>query len=159
MRPAGRTSDATPPGAGWPSKAARSSARSTLPDGGGAAAGAVRGTTSISPRAAAEGGVRPAPDTGAAAGNRRVTGGATPPPASRARAMCGATDNASTGSGTFVIGQDASDPRSRSRTRDGRAAPARPSSRLKAGDRVRTGDIQLGRLTLYQLSYARAFSH
>ena len=26
----------------------------------------------------------------------------------------------------------------------------------KAGDRVRTGDIQLGRLTLYQLSYTRA---
>ena len=25
----------------------------------------------------------------------------------------------------------------------------------KAGDRVRTGNIQLGRLTLYQLSYAR----
>ncbi len=27
-----------------------------------------------------------------------------------------------------------------------------------AGDRARTGDIQLGRLTLYQLSYTRAFS-
>ena len=27
---------------------------------------------------------------------------------------------------------------------------------LGAGDRVRTGDIQLGKLTLYQLSYARA---
>ena len=26
----------------------------------------------------------------------------------------------------------------------------------KAGDRARTGDIQLGRLTLYQLSYTRA---
>ncbi len=26
---------------------------------------------------------------------------------------------------------------------------------LGAGDRVRTGDIQLGRLTLYQLSYSR----
>ena len=26
----------------------------------------------------------------------------------------------------------------------------------EAGDRVRTGDIQLGRLTLYQLSYTRA---
>ncbi len=26
---------------------------------------------------------------------------------------------------------------------------------LRAGDRVRTGDIQLGRLTLYQLSYSR----
>ena len=25
----------------------------------------------------------------------------------------------------------------------------------RAGDRVRTGDIQLGRLTLYQLSYSR----
>ena len=25
----------------------------------------------------------------------------------------------------------------------------------KAGDRARTGDIQLGRLTLYQLSYSR----
>jgi hypothetical protein len=25
-----------------------------------------------------------------------------------------------------------------------------------AGDRVRTGDVQLGRLTLYQLSYSRA---
>jgi hypothetical protein len=28
---------------------------------------------------------------------------------------------------------------------------------LRAGDRVRTGDIQLGRLTLYQLSYSRNF--
>jgi hypothetical protein len=26
---------------------------------------------------------------------------------------------------------------------------------MKAGDRVRTGDIQLGKLTLYQLSYTR----
>jgi hypothetical protein len=26
---------------------------------------------------------------------------------------------------------------------------------LGAGDRVRTGDVQLGRLTLYQLSYSR----
>ena len=26
---------------------------------------------------------------------------------------------------------------------------------IRAGDRVRTGDIQLGRLTLYQLSYSR----
>jgi hypothetical protein len=25
----------------------------------------------------------------------------------------------------------------------------------KAGDRIRTGDIQLGKLTLYQLSYTR----
>ena len=29
---------------------------------------------------------------------------------------------------------------------------------FRAGDRVRTGDIQLGRLTLYQLSYSRIFS-
>ena len=28
---------------------------------------------------------------------------------------------------------------------------------FRAGDRVRTGDIQLGRLTLYQLSYSRIF--
>ena len=28
----------------------------------------------------------------------------------------------------------------------------------EAGDRARTGDIQLGRLTLYQLSYTRASS-
>ena len=28
----------------------------------------------------------------------------------------------------------------------------------RAGDRVRTGDIQLGRLTLYQLSYSRFFN-
>ena len=28
-------------------------------------------------------------------------------------------------------------------------------SNYRAGDRVRTGDIQLGRLTLYQLSYSR----
>ena len=27
---------------------------------------------------------------------------------------------------------------------------------MEAGDRARTGDIQLGRLTLYQLSYTRA---
>jgi hypothetical protein len=27
--------------------------------------------------------------------------------------------------------------------------------RIRAGDRVRTGDVQLGRLTLYQLSYSR----
>jgi hypothetical protein len=27
--------------------------------------------------------------------------------------------------------------------------------RIGAGDRVRTGDVQLGRLTLYQLSYSR----
>ena len=26
---------------------------------------------------------------------------------------------------------------------------------MRAGDRVRTGDVQLGRLTLYQLSYSR----
>lgn len=30
--------------------------------------------------------------------------------------------------------------------------------RGKAGDRARTGNIQLGRLTLYQLSYARVGS-
>jgi hypothetical protein len=29
------------------------------------------------------------------------------------------------------------------------------SWRVRAGDRARTGDIQLGRLALYQLSYAR----
>ena len=28
----------------------------------------------------------------------------------------------------------------------------------KAGDRVRTGDLQLGRLTLYQLSYTRMYN-
>jgi hypothetical protein len=27
----------------------------------------------------------------------------------------------------------------------------------RAGDRTRTGDIQLGKLALYQLSYARMF--
>ena len=32
----------------------------------------------------------------------------------------------------------------------------RGSERERAGGRVRTGDIQLGRLALYQLSYARA---
>jgi hypothetical protein len=32
--------------------------------------------------------------------------------------------------------------------------PAEPGG-IEAGDRARTGDIQLGRLTLYQLSYAR----
>ncbi len=31
------------------------------------------------------------------------------------------------------------------------------SQEFRAGDRVRTGDIQLGRLTLYQLSYSRNF--
>ena len=37
-----------------------------------------------------------------------------------------------------------------------RTAPERPGKgRLGAGNRVRTGDIQLGKLTLYQLSYAR----
>ena len=30
--------------------------------------------------------------------------------------------------------------------------------RIGAGNRVRTGDIQLGKLTLYQLSYARSES-
>src|SRR5690554_688565 len=29
---------------------------------------------------------------------------------------------------------------------------------FRAGDRVRTGDIQLGRLTLYQLSYSRVLN-
>src|SRR5580704_10434325 len=32
------------------------------------------------------------------------------------------------------------------------------SFRLRAGDRVRTGDVQLGRLTLYQLSYSRVLA-
>ena len=31
----------------------------------------------------------------------------------------------------------------------------RPNKKIRAGDQVRTGDIQLGRLTLYQLSYSR----
>ena len=31
----------------------------------------------------------------------------------------------------------------------------RSNFRAKAGDRTRTGDIQLGKLTLYQLSYTR----
>jgi hypothetical protein len=31
----------------------------------------------------------------------------------------------------------------------------RGALRIRAGDRVRTGDVQLGRLTLYQLSYSR----
>ncbi|GEM_PF-2041837 len=31
----------------------------------------------------------------------------------------------------------------------------RPNKKTRAGDQVRTGDIQLGRLTLYQLSYSR----
>ena len=30
--------------------------------------------------------------------------------------------------------------------------------KIRAGDQVRTGDIQLGRLTLYQLSYSRIFN-
>ena len=30
-----------------------------------------------------------------------------------------------------------------------------PGSSVQAGDRARTGDIQLGRLALYQLSYTR----
>ena len=30
---------------------------------------------------------------------------------------------------------------------------------FRAGDQVRTGDIQLGRLTLYQLSYSRNIIH
>jgi hypothetical protein len=32
-----------------------------------------------------------------------------------------------------------------------------PANSLEAGDRARTGDIQLGRLALYQLSYTRAW--
>src|SRR5262245_11783073 len=41
--------------------------------------------------------------------------------------------------------------------KSGRTAELRSScaSSGKAGDRIRTGDIQLGRLSLYQLSYAR----
>jgi hypothetical protein len=31
----------------------------------------------------------------------------------------------------------------------------RATTQTRAGDRVRTGDVQLGRLTLYQLSYSR----
>ena len=31
----------------------------------------------------------------------------------------------------------------------------RPEERSGAGDRARTGDIHLGRVTLYQLSYSR----
>lgn len=31
------------------------------------------------------------------------------------------------------------------------------SQEFRAGDQVRTGDIQLGRLTLYQLSYSRFY--
>ena len=34
----------------------------------------------------------------------------------------------------------------------------RPNKKTRAGDQVRTGDIQLGRLTLYQLSYSRIFN-
>jgi hypothetical protein len=37
-------------------------------------------------------------------------------------------------------------------------APQRQATSIKAGDRVRTGDIQLGKLTLYQLSYTRSVS-
>ena len=32
------------------------------------------------------------------------------------------------------------------------------SKAFRAGDQVRTGDIQLGRLTLYQLSYSRVYN-
>src|SRR5271165_698339 len=45
----------------------------------------------------------------------------------------------------------------RPRPYQGRALPTELGGQGKgAGDRVRTGDVQLGRLTLYQLSYARA---
>ena len=37
----------------------------------------------------------------------------------------------------------------------GNALPLSYIGKKRAGDRVRTGDIQLGRLTLYQLSYSR----
>jgi len=40
-----------------------------------------------------------------------------------------------------------------SKNRDGRSK--REEQRDGAGDRIRTGDIQLGRLKLYQLSYTR----
>src|SRR5438034_633228 len=47
----------------------------------------------------------------------------------------------------------------RPRPYQGRALPTELGGRNcwkpGAGDRVRTGDVQLGRLTLYQLSYAR----
>ena len=36
-----------------------------------------------------------------------------------------------------------------------RSTPELHRQKIWAGDRVRTGDIQLGRLTLYQLSYSR----
>ena len=36
-----------------------------------------------------------------------------------------------------------------------RSTPELHRLKIRAGDRVRTGDIQLGRLTLYQLSYSR----
>ncbi len=36
-----------------------------------------------------------------------------------------------------------------------RSTPELHRPKFRAGDRVRTGDIQLGRLTLYQLSYSR----
>ena len=38
-----------------------------------------------------------------------------------------------------------------------RSTPELHRLKIRAGDRVRTGDIQLGRLTLYQLSYSRIF--
>ena len=38
-----------------------------------------------------------------------------------------------------------------------RSTPELRRREKRAGDRVRTGDIQLGRLTLYQLSYSRIF--
>ena len=38
-----------------------------------------------------------------------------------------------------------------------RSTPELHRQKKRARDRVRTGDIQLGRLTLYQLSYSRLF--
>ena len=38
-----------------------------------------------------------------------------------------------------------------------RSTPELHRQKKRARDRVRTGDIQLGRLTLYQLSYSRIF--
>jgi hypothetical protein len=43
----------------------------------------------------------------------------------------------------------------RPRPYQGRALPTELGGQLRAGDRTRTGDVQLGRLTLYQLSYTR----
>ena len=38
-----------------------------------------------------------------------------------------------------------------------RSTPELHRLNIRARDRVRTGDIQLGRLTLYQLSYSRNY--